>query len=264
MNCAVALDHDHEAQGSPAVRPLDFAIAQACEEVSHNLNGQRLGRKGRETRERVIHAAIRLLNERRAEAFSLSAVAREASLGMSSLYNYFNDAHELMIAVLEPVMATAADSYMQVIRDYWPDEVLNQKCTEFWTKYLAFWREHAPVLHQRNQMSDAGDERMLRHRFEAVYPLIECLQMQLGLSDVVEPDQRIRSIGAVLVTGLERTVTVRTMPNYLAMLAHNRASSEYDLGGASAQLMELAIRDSRARMRGPDGGALQLVEIRPL
>jgi len=250
VNYAVALGDNQEVQGSPAVRPLDFAIAQACEAVTHNLNGQRFGRKGRETRERIIHAAIQLLEERRTEPFSLSAVAREASLGMSSLYNYFNDAHELMIAVLEPVMATAADSYMQVIRNYWPDEDVHQKCMEFWLKYLDFWHEHAPVLHLRNQMSDAGDERMLRHRFEAVYPLIESLQMQLGLNDLLKPDEQIRSIGAVLITGLERTVTVRTMPNYLAMVAHGRASREYDLGGASAHLIALAIRDSRERLRG--------------
>src|SRR5690606_29136743 len=113
VNYDIALTDQFGDQESPAAQPLDFAIAQACESITHNLNGQRLGRKGRETRERIIHTAIRLLEERGAEPFSLSSVAREASLGMSSLYNYFNDASELMIAVLEPVMATADNGYME-------------------------------------------------------------------------------------------------------------------------------------------------------
>jgi AcrR family transcriptional regulator len=236
-------------QGSSAVRPLDFAIAQACEAVTHNINGQRLGRKGRETRERIIHAAIRLLETHGMEPFALSSIAREASLGMSSLYNYFNDASELMIAVLEPVMATADDAYMEVIRDYWPDDAVHDKCNAFWRAYLDFWYSHSALLHQRNWMSDAGDERMLRHRFEAVYPLLEQIQQQLGLNDGTEADEHIRSTAAVLITGIERTMTVQTKPNYQMMLDRRGEPPRYDMVGASARLLELAIRDSRQSLR---------------
>lgn len=234
---------------SPAVQPLDFAIARACEAVTHNLNGQRLGRKGRETRERIIHTAIRLLETRGAEPFALASIAREASLGMSSLYNYFNDSSELMIAVLEPVMATADAAYMEVMRDYWPDDAVHDNCEEFWRTYLEFWHRHAALLHQRNQMSDAGDERMLLHRFEAVFPLLECIQLQLGLNDGTEADELVRSTAAVLITGIERTMTVQTKPNYQLMLEKRGEPPRYDLIGASARLLELAIRDSRQSLR---------------
>lgn len=249
MNYEIALGDHLDDQESPAVQPLDFAIAQACEAVTHNLNGQRLGRKGRETRERIIQTAIRLLEGRRTEPFALSSVAREASLGMSSLYNYFNDASELMIAVLEPVMATADAGYMEIIRDYWPDEAVHEKCTEFWAAYLDFWHQHASLLHQRNQMSDAGDERMLRHRFEAVYPLLERIQLQLALNDGVDVGENVRSTAAVLITGIERTMTVQTQPNYQAMMGVRGERPRYDMAGASARLLELAIRDSREKLR---------------
>ena len=249
MNFEPTLVDQVADQGSPAAQPLDFAIAQACEAVTHNLNGQRLGRKGRETRERIIHAAIRLLETRGTEPFALASIAREASLGMSSLYNYFNDASELMIAALEPVMATADADYMEVIRDYWPDDTVHEKCAEFWNTYLEFWHRHAALLHQRNQMSDAGDDRMLRHRFEAVFPLLQRIQLQLGLNDGTEPDELIRSTAAVLITGIEWTMTVQTKPNYQEMLSAAGAQLRYDMVNASSRLLELAIRDSRRSLR---------------
>lgn len=62
--------------------------------LSHNQLGQRIGRKGRDTRGRIIAAAERLLADRAGPPITLSAVAREASLGMTSLYSYFKDLSE--------------------------------------------------------------------------------------------------------------------------------------------------------------------------
>jgi hypothetical protein len=80
--------------------------------LSHNLDGQRLGKKGRGTRERVLAATERLLAAPVDTGISLSAVAREASLGMTTLYLYFSDLTELLLAVLEPIMASAETSYV--------------------------------------------------------------------------------------------------------------------------------------------------------
>ena len=72
---------------------------RAADGLSHNLNGQRLGRKGRDTRDRIIAAATELLAEPGNAAFTLSAVARKAGLGMTSLYVYFKDLGELVLAL---------------------------------------------------------------------------------------------------------------------------------------------------------------------
>src|SRR3546814_11955977 len=72
---------------------LAAAVTDACALVSHNLNGQKLGRKGRITRERILAAAIELIDSPE-EAVTLSAVARRASLGMTTLYNYFTRSEE--------------------------------------------------------------------------------------------------------------------------------------------------------------------------
>src|SRR5688500_16342358 len=100
--------------------------ARLEEAVSHNLNGQKLGRKGRVTRERILAATAELLAGPRDAPISLSAVARQASLGMTSLYNYFSDFTELLLALLEPVMESAEDAYLAQLREPWSDDELGE------------------------------------------------------------------------------------------------------------------------------------------
>jgi AcrR family transcriptional regulator len=234
-------------EAAAVVQPLDLAIAQACNEVSYNLNGQRLGRKGRETRERIVRAAIDALGEGGEEPFTLSAVARRASLGMSSLYNYFTDLSELMVAVLEPVMASAQIDYLALLDDYWPDDELGARCQQFWSRYSDFWNSHAAILHQRNRMSDAGDERMLRCRLEAGYPLMEGICRQLGAGDGSPSTDIEQSMASVLATMLERTVTVQSQPSYRNVIRGPMARVTRGLGMAGAQLLALAAEDCRRR-----------------
>jgi AcrR family transcriptional regulator len=230
--------------------PFDLAVALASQNISHNLNGQRLGRKGRETRERIVRAAIEALNEGGDEPFTLSAVARHASLGMSSLYNYFTDLSELMVAVLEPVMASAGETYLAELASYWPDEEITPCCERFWNSYVAFWGRHAAVLHQRNRMSDAGDERMLACRVHAGLPLMDGIAGQLGRREAGKPDGNQLAMASVLATMMERTVTVQSQPNYLHYTAATLERGTGALGAAGSRLLALAVKDWRT-----NGGA---------
>src|ERR1700743_1868703 len=87
--------------------------------LSHNLLGQRLGKKGRDTRDRILAATERLLAGPPDAPITLSAGAREASLGMTSLYLYFNDLTELLLAQLSATMSLARESYGDHLREHW-------------------------------------------------------------------------------------------------------------------------------------------------
>lgn len=233
-----------EAAASEA-EPLTLAMAQPGQDVSYNLNGQRLGRKGRETRERIVRAAIEVLDSGRDEPFTLSAVARHASLGMSSLYNYFTDLSELMMAVLEPVSVSASETYLALLGDYWPDSEIAARCTSFWRSYADFWLRYATILHQRNRMSDAGDARMLECRVEAGLPLANGLCRQLVPGSGCEPDGDTRAMANVLATMMERTVTVQSQPSYRSYIQASRDGSMSSLGTAGARLLTMAVRGCR-------------------
>ncbi len=224
---------------------LPDLAADGVYDVSHNLNGQRLGRKGRDTRDRILAACGELLADDDTP-ISMSAVARRASLGMTSLYNYFADLTELLLAALEPVMATAEDSYLAMLRERWPDAELSARSYDFMCAYHGFWARHSRLLHLRNTMADSRDERLLVQRVLATQPLIGLFVAQM---DGTADDMRspLRGMATVLMTGIERTVTVAT-DNTLTNLfgpSERRVDNHYLV--PAGRLMELAIRDSRTR-----------------
>jgi AcrR family transcriptional regulator len=219
--------------------------------LSYNLNGQKLGRKGRDTRDRILAATTELLAEPDMQ-ITLSAVARRAGLGMTSLYNYFGDLSELLIASLEPVMATAEADYLGHLRQRWPDETLGQHCLEFTRDYYKFWQKHTRILHLRNSMSEGNnDRRMAEHRLNTGIPMVQLFTFQMD-SDPEKTGSPAYSMATALFTGIDRLVAVRTTTEW--SLPQNPTANP-DMQNqllAEARLLELAIRDGRA---GLDFGA---------
>jgi AcrR family transcriptional regulator len=231
------------ADPDAAANPLD---------VSHNLNGQRLGRKGRGTRDRILAACTELLADPEDAPISMSAVARRASLGMTSLYNYFSDLTELLLAVLEPVMATAEESYMAILRERWPDEALGERCYAFMRGYYGFWSRHSRLLHLRNTMADNHDERLLIHRVRSTQPMIGLFAAQMD-DDGENADSPVRDMATVMMTGIERTVTVATDAKLIDLFGATPRRDEDHYLVPEARLMELVIRDTRERVARAQG-----------
>jgi AcrR family transcriptional regulator len=222
------------------------------ESLSHNLLGQRLGRKGRDTRERILAATDKLLAGPPETAISLSAVAREASLGMTTLYLYFSDLTELLLAVLGPIMASAETSYARHLRSRWPDDGMGEHCLKFVVDYYDFWERHARILHLRNSFADNNDERMRAFRISSSQPIIAALikQMECDLATGRSP---VSAMATVLMTGIERMVTVSTDVNFRKMMTENPAPhvhTVHNLLVAEARLLEMGICDGRATSRG--------------
>jgi AcrR family transcriptional regulator len=223
--------------------------AKPAEQLSHNLNGQRLGRKGRDTRERIIAAAQEILAEPREEGLiTLSEVARRASLRMGTLYLYFADLTELILAVLEPVMATVEEEYVHLVREYWPDQELGARARQFVGAYFGFWNKHTRLLHLRNNMADRGDARMYEHRVRSAIPVMRLLATQMG-SRTTEQGTISSSTVTALMTGLERVATVMT-DTKLPFVVKEPSNPVSLLLEAQARLFELAIRDQREQRGG--------------
>jgi AcrR family transcriptional regulator len=213
------------------------------EPLSYNLQGQRLGRKGRDTRERILAAAEKLLAGPPGTPVTLSAVAREASLAMTTLYLYFSDLTELLIAVMQRIIASAEACYVGKLRSRWPDEALGERCLDFVESFHAFWVQHARILHLRNNIADEHDERMLKARVEFSRDMVALFALQMD-GDAEAVDSPLFAMGSVLLTGIERLITVATdenFPNLPAEPARVRS-----LLAAEARLLELAIADGRA------------------
>lgn len=242
MTAARNIRSQEPAEDAPP--PLAAAVKAAGKGISHNLNGQKLGRKGRGTRERILAATAELLAASDEEPISMSAVARKASLGMTSLYNYFTDLTELLLAVLEPVMAESETAFVGMLRDRWPDDHLGERCYAFMRAYHDFWSRHSRLLHLRNSMADNRDERMLIHRVRSSQPIIGLLVAQMD-DDPERPNPPSLGMATVLMTGIERMVTVSTDRALTELFGPDRRNEPEHYLRPEARLMELAISDTR-------------------
>jgi AcrR family transcriptional regulator len=221
------------------------AIKPGKPDLSHNLDGQKLGSKGRGTRERILATTEGLLAEAPDAVISLSAVARKASLGMATLYLYFSDLTELLLAVLDPIMASAETSYVADLREPWPDETLHEHCLEFVKSYHAFWVRHTRILHLRNSFADANDARMRQHRIQVSQPLMQLLVRQMGGDPAVRRSPE-SAMATVLLTSIERLVTVTTDASFSSLSIDDPVTHIDNLLRAEARLLELGVRDRRA------------------
>lgn len=225
-------------------------------ELSHNLLGQRLGRKGRDTRARILAATCRVL-ARPDEAFTLSAVAREAGLRITSLYLYFADLSELLGAVLDPVMETAEEAYVAQLREPWPDADLPARCLKFVEAYYAFWLQHTRVLHLRNSFADGGDRLMWRYRLRGASDLAALLVVQME-GDPQIPGTPAYFMAQALMIAIERMATTGTDVRLSDMAVEDDPRRRGGVGSkeqaqglirAEATLFELAIARGRAAAR---------------
>ncbi len=211
----------------------------------YNLAGQKLGRKGRDTRERIIAAFQDLMAEPGdLSLVTLSEIATRTGLRMGTLYLYFADLTELVLAALEPVMETAEASYINQLRHRWDEGTITDQSFRFVSSYHRFWLDNSRILHLRNMLSDRGDERMMIHRVRAAQPMMRLLVSQMdGNAD--DGDSPQVSMATALMTGLERVVTVTTeqkLPSPLQGRYHERREP---LLRAEARLLELGIMDYR-------------------
>lgn len=241
---------DGSSQDGGASRSMSKLAVSRTEstDLSHNLLGQKLGRKGRVTRERILAATERLLDDPNLP-LSLSAVAREASLAMTTIYLYFSDFTELLLAIFDPIMASAEEFYVGQLRERWPDEQLDDHCLAFVQAFHAFWEKYARALHTRNSYG-AGDARMVQLRVDATSPLIDLLVAQMDAPPVRGTLAAAMATG--LITGLERLVSVATNTRLIGMMTEIPKRNVPILLQAQARLLELGIRDCRAMADGSE------------
>jgi AcrR family transcriptional regulator len=163
---------------------------------------------------------------------------------MTSLYNYFADFTELILAVLEPVMESAEDAFMAILRPHWSDDEIGERCVAFVTAYHAFWACNSRLLHYRNAMSDVLDPRMMRHRINSTQPIIGLLVEQMG-ADPGNTTSHSVSMATMTMIGIERSITISTDRQLTMLVGLNFQHDDERFIHPGARLLELAIREAR-------------------
>ncbi|GLZ84387.1 hypothetical protein Pres01_04380 [Metapseudomonas resinovorans] len=141
-------------------------------EVSMNKQGQVLGRKGQETRQRLMAATRRLLFTHALVDITAVAIAKAAGTSSASFYMYFDDVQDVLYSLaLEAGEDMAKVS--RLLEEPWAPERFEEEALRLIEALNGVWSRHREVLRYRNLEADRGDPRFEELRMNTYIPFIE-------------------------------------------------------------------------------------------
>lgn len=166
---------------------------------NHNLHGQKMGRKGRETRQRIMDVTLEMLKHRSYKDLSVSEVATEAEVSSSTFYVYFEDIEEVLFAC---VQAAALDlgALHAILDEEWDDNNLKQQVKKLVETYNDLWERYRVELRVRNLEADQGNLRFLNLRIETTRGILQKLGKKLARlnPDLENPGQIAVAVHAAM------------------------------------------------------------------
>ncbi|MES2898997.1 MAG: TetR/AcrR family transcriptional regulator [Pseudomonadota bacterium] len=141
-------------------------------DITTNKQGQTLGRKGLESRAKLMDAARRLLETHSPVEVTAVAIAAEAGTSPASFYMYFDDTKDILYALSE-VAGEAMAAIHPIFDEPWVGTNLEEKAMSVVQAITTVWGEHRQVLRFRNMEADRGDPRFEQLRMNTYIPFIE-------------------------------------------------------------------------------------------
>jgi AcrR family transcriptional regulator len=181
---------------SPAVAP------------KKNLYGQKMGRKGAETRARLMKATANLLEKRSIMELSVADIAAAAGTSSSAFYVYFDDVNEVALAIAQSIEQITPE-IEALLSSAWSEEDASAKALALVKAYVAYWQEHHAILRIRNLAADEGDKRFEEIRHASVERVHTLLSQRIEEADNgFDPSS---GASAVLVL-IERVAVIVRLP----------------------------------------------------
>jgi AcrR family transcriptional regulator len=175
-----------------------------------NQQGQALGRKGLETRRRLMEATRKLLEIYSPVELTAVAIAKEAKTSSASFYMYFEDVRDVLYALAVQAGADMKEVY-EVVEQPWEGADLRAHALRLVEALEQVWDRHRQVLRFRNMEADRGDPRFEALRMSTFVPFIDLLArriIQLCPADKPKPTlSQGFALASVLHSAMERMVS---------------------------------------------------------
>jgi AcrR family transcriptional regulator len=128
------------------------------------VDGRVPGRRGLATRRKLIDCTIKLLATTPYRDLKVTDITRAAGTSPATLYQYFIDLEDVLLAVAEQT-AQDALQLVELIKDRsWKGAGGVRSAEELVDGFLAFWRSHRPTLRVVDLLSIEGDKRFRHQR----------------------------------------------------------------------------------------------------
>jgi AcrR family transcriptional regulator len=122
------------------------------------LDGRPLGKRGAETRRRLLEATATLLETNGIRDLRVVDVARAVGTSPATFYQYFRDVEEAVLALA----ADVGDEVLpltRLIEEPWENEGGLDCARSLVDGFVAYWDRHRAVLRTRNLAAQEGDQR---------------------------------------------------------------------------------------------------------
>jgi AcrR family transcriptional regulator len=143
------------------------------------LDGRPLGKRGAETRRRLLEATAARLATHGVRDLRVVDIAREVGTSPATFYQYFRDVEEAVLALAEDVGEDLAP-VGELITEPWDGDFGLQHARAVVDRFLDYWDGHQAVLRTRNLAAQEGDERFRAVRIQALGPITERLAAKIG------------------------------------------------------------------------------------
>ena len=188
---------DADANGADVAARGDEPVA---EERLRAADGRIPGRRGRQTRDRLLDATAAMLETQSYRDLSVVDVARSVGTSPATFYQYFADV-EAAILVLAGRMVEDGDRLRVAVAEAsWTGRAARESAEALVDQFLSFWRTHGAVLRVVDLAIAEGDQRFRAIRNELLGPITEGLRD--AAADLGRTDHDPSAAGAVLVSML--------------------------------------------------------------
>jgi AcrR family transcriptional regulator len=170
-----------------------------------NKQGQSLGKKGYATRERLLHAAQRLIKKHSPLDLTAVAIAKEAQSSSATFYMYFDDVREVLFSLSQEAgndVVTALEGLESSLTKV----DVNVAAMQLVNVFNEVWDRHRHILMYRNLEADRGDAKFEKLRLEEYIREVEVLGRWIRASGGQEKPTKSDafSLATVLHAAMER------------------------------------------------------------
>lgn len=212
--------------------PVDGSVTskKRARKRPQNLLGQTMGRKGAETRDRLIKATVELLEKRSLRDVSVADITGLAGTSTSAFYIYFADVSAAALAAAERVEQITPE-IESLLGEPWTADSAQERAYELVDAWVTFAGNHHAILRVRNLAADEGDKRFDDVRRQSIARIHELLTSQVEhAQNGLDPSAGASAILALM----ERIAAVSRVPL-------PRRNSRKSLVGAAAFMVASAL-----------------------
>jgi AcrR family transcriptional regulator len=134
--------------------------------------GRPLGPRALQTRQRILDAAVALLDEKPMRDLRVIDIARRIGSSPATFYQYFKDVEGVILHLaIEAAERTA--EIVELIHGDWGGRAGHERGRQLVNLVIDHWEQYAPILRVRNNASDEGDPRFREVRMSAMMPMVD-------------------------------------------------------------------------------------------